>query len=478
MGKKIHSSFCEIIMIGRKIGGFMMDNIAEYLASYGTSIRYEDIPPEVVHKTKILLVDTLGCGIGGYTGTPGKIARGIAGRVSQCDMPATILGSGQKSSPELATFANGVMIRYLDFNDGFSSKNGGHPSDNFAPVLTCADAIHAGGKEVITAAVLSYEVFCRFSDQLPTLRPRGFDHPVTGIISSVMGASKILDLSQQQMVEAINLAIAPNVSLGQTRVGEVSMWKGCAFANAARNAVFAGLLAKEGMTGPSPIFEGRRGFFKAVTGAPFQLEEFGGNGNPFRIMDVKIKRYPCGQHAQTAIDAAIELRTKISDVNEIAEINIGTFTDGKNIMAGDAEKWRPQTRESADHSIPYVVAVALMYGSLEVMHFADGYLHNPDLLDLMQKIKVEESAECNNLWPDASANRVEIITKSGEKISEVVKYHRGHYKNPLTEEEIEQKFHSLTGELLTLDQRKGLLSILWNFEQVEDVSEIMALLEI
>jgi 2-methylcitrate dehydratase len=338
--------------------------------------------------------------------------------------------------------------------------------------------MHVGGKEVITASVLSYEVFCRFCDQLPTLRPRGFDHTTVGVISSVMGASKILGLSQKQMVEAINLAIAPNISLSQTRVGEVSMWKGCAFADAARKAVFASLLAKEGMTGPSPIFEGRYGFFEAVTGVPFQLEAFGGNGNPFRLMDVKIKRYPCGQHAQTAIDAVIKLRSKISNVNEIAEINIGTFTDGKVIMAGDAEKWRPQTRESADHSSPYVVAVALMYGTLEVMHFADEYLHNPDLLDLMQKIKVEESAECNKLWPGASANRVEIITKSGEKISELVKYHRGHYKNPQTEEEIEQKFHSLTGELLTLDQRKGLLSLLWNFEQVDDVSEIMALLEI
>lgn len=449
-----------------------MDNIAEYIASYSTSIKYEDFPPAVVHKVKGLLIDALACAMGSYASEPYKIASTIAGRVYQCDMPATIIGSGQKSSPELATFVNGTMIRYLDFNDGFTSKGGGHPSDNFAPVLTCADAIHAGGKEIIVASILAYEVFCRLSDQ-STLG--GFDQATTGVVSCTMGASKILGLSQEQMVEAINLAIAPNISLAQTRFGKVSMWKGCALANAARNAVFATFLAKEGMTGPSPIFEGHAGFFRAITG-PFQLEEFGGNSRPFRIMDVMIKRYPCGMFAQTAIDAAIKLRPKISNVNEIAEIKIGTFSLGKTVMAGDDEKWCPQTRESADHSIPYVVGIALMYGPLEVKHFADEYLRNPDLLDLVQKIKVEETEECNNLYPDACANRVELVTKSGEKFSELVQYHRGHGKTPLTNEEIEQKFHSLARDLLTLAQRKELLSLVWNLEQVEDISKVMQLL--
>ncbi len=453
-----------------------MDNIAEYIAAYGASIKYDDIPQEVVHKVKGLLIDALGCAFGAYTSEPGEIARRIAGQVYQCNMPATILGSGQKSSLELATFANGVMIRYLDFNDGFASKGGGHPSDNFAPILTCADAIHAGGKGVIVASILAYEVFCRLADQYD-VGYKGFDQCVTGVISCVMGASKVLGLSQEQMVHAINLAIAPNISLRQTRVGELSMWKGCAMANAARNAVFATLLAKEGMTGPSPIFEGRCGFFNAVTG-PFQLEEFGGNGRPFRIMDILIKRYPCGQFSQTAIDAAIKLRPKISSIHAISEINIGTFAQGKRAMAGDTEKWHPKTRESADHSIPYVVAVALMYGTVEIRHFDNKYLFNSDLLDLVQKIRVEEAEECNSLYSDAMANRVEIVTKSGDKFSELVQYHRGHQKNPLTDEEIEQKFISLTRELLTPAQRKGLFSLVWNLEQVEDVSKVMQLLKI
>jgi 2-methylcitrate dehydratase len=451
-------------------------NIPTTLSSYGTGLAYESLPPEVIHKTKALFIDTLACAIGGYASEPAKIARRIAGRIREYDMPATMIGSGQKSSPDLATFANGVMIRYLDFNDSFVSKGGGHPSDNFAPVFTCADATHAGGREVIVAAVLAYEVFGRLFDQF-TLTPTGFDQSVTGVISCVMGASKILGLSQPQMAQAVNLAVAANLSLGQTRVGELSMWKGCAMANAGRNAVFAALLAKEGLTGPDAIFEGRYGFFKVVTG-PFQLEEFGGLNRPFRMMEATIKRYPCGQFSQTAVDAATKLHPKMSAVDDIAEIKIGTFSYGKTVMGGDAEKWHPQTRESADHSLPYVVGVALTYGTVDRRHFSDECLHDQNLLKLIGKIQVEETGECNHLYPDASASRLEVIFKSGKKLSEFVQYHRGHHRNFLSDGEVEEKFHSLTKDLLTLAQRKKLLMLLWDLEHVEDVHSIMELLRI
>ncbi len=463
-------------MAERSEGTIMADRISEYLASYTTSATYEDLPPTVVRRVKGLLIDTLGCGIAGYASEPGKIARSIAEGIRTCDVPATLLGTGQTSSPELATFANGVMIRCLDLNDSYSGQTGAHPSDTFAPVLTCADAVHAGGKEMIIASVLAYEVFGRFCDQI-ALRSRGFDHSVIGVISCVTGVSRVLGLSREQMIEAMNIAISASISLGQIRIGEVSMWKSCALANAARNAVFAAMLAKKGMTGPSGIFEGRYGLINAITG-PFQLEKFGGNGRPFRIMDVSIKRYPCGSFAQTAVDAALNLRSKISDVNDIAEVMVWTTHQGKIVMAGDAEKWRPETRESADHSLPYVIGIALMCGCLETKHFTHEYLHHPDLIHLLQKIRVEESEECNDLFPATRATRVELRTKAGERFSERVDYHLGHYRKPVTEEEIERKFHSLTSDLLSGAQRKELLSCLWSLEQVEDVGKIMALLKI
>jgi 2-methylcitrate dehydratase len=183
-------------------------------------------------------------------------------------------------------------------------------------------------------------------------------------------------------------------------------------------------------------------------------------------------------YAQTAIDAALKLRLKTSSVDEISQINIGTTARGKSMMAGDAEKWHPNTRESADHSLPYVVAVALMYGSVEVRHFADEYLQNHNLLNLVQRIMVEETAECNNLYPDAMANRVELVTRTGETFSELVQYHRGHHRNPLSDKETEEKFHSLSRVLLSPPQRKELLSLLWNLEQVEDVGKPLKLLKI
>lgn len=455
-----------------------MDKISEYLVSYGTSLKYEDLPAEVVHKTKGLLIDSLGCAMGAYGAEPAKVARKLAEGIYGCDMPATIIGSGYQSTPELATFANGIMIRYLDFNDSFTIGGGGHPSDNFAPVLTCADALHASGKDLLLASVLAYEVFCRLGDKIGRSNSaKGFDHSTLGAISATVAVSRLLGLSPEQMAQALNLAITPNVTLLQTRYGDVSMWKGCAMANAGRNGIFAARMAKEGMTGPSPIFEGRWGFLKVVSG-PFQLAKFGGKGQPFRIMDVSIKRYPCGNVAETDIDAAVALRPKISSIDDIAEVNIETWDLAKGIMAADEEKWHPKTRETADHSLPYVVSVALMYGTLEKRHFDDEFLKNPAIMALIQKVKVTDTEECNKLRPDASPARVTVVMKNGKRFSEMVLHWRGHYKNPLTDSEIEEKFDSQARELLTPAQRKELFSTIWDLENLDDASKIMQLLKV
>ena len=171
-----------------------MAGIGELLASYVNSTGFEDLPLQAVHRGKALLIDTLGCAVGGYNSGPAEIARRIAVSVHLCDNPATILGSRTQSSPDLATFANGVAIRYLDFNDGYiagGDRGGGHPSDNFASLLACADAIHANAKDLIVAAVLAYEVFCRLSDCFSPAS-RGFDQAVTAAISSAAGVSKLL----------------------------------------------------------------------------------------------------------------------------------------------------------------------------------------------------------------------------------------------------------------------------------------------
>ena len=454
-----------------------MDKIVDQLSSYTVSLSFDDLPGPVVRQAKRLILDAIGCAFGGYPSEPARIARELAGTVSSSH-PATVIGSGQSSSPEMAAFANGVMIRYLDFNDGYTGKDPGHPSDNLAAILPLAEVLQADGKSVITAAVLASEVFCRLCDAVSVMS-RGFDYVTFGVMSSGLAAAKVLGLSKEQTAQTLNLCVAPNVSLQQTRIGDVSMWKGCAHANASRNAVFAALLAQRGLTGPSPIFEGESGFFEAVSGAPFQLEPLARGDSPFKIMECSVKRFPMGLYSQTAVEAALEVRGRLSGVDHIQEIHVRTLKKAVDIMAGDEEKWHPANRETADHSIPYTVAVALMHGPLEARHFGDEYLHDRRLLDLIRKVKVSVSEEAERRAPEALLSTVEIVTSSGERLlSAEVPYYRGHWKNPMTDGELEDKFRSLVADMLTAAQTDALLERLWNLDQVEDIRHVIKMLRV
>ena len=451
-----------------------MTTIVGQLSSYAAALRYEDLPREVVHQAKRLIVDTLGCALGGYAGKPAKIAREIAATVTSM-RPATVIVSGQRSSPDLAAFANGVMIRFLDFNDGYTSTGeSGHPSDSIAAVLAAAEIMRRSGREVIAATVLAYEVFCRVCDEAD-LKPLGFDHVTVGGMASTAAAARLLGLPEQKIAEAFNLGIAPNIALYQTRIGNVSMWKGCAYANASRNAVFAAMLAARGMTGPAPIFEGVGGYFKAITRAPFKLAALGGREHPFKIMECSIKRYPLGQYSQTVVQAALEAREKVASADEIAEVQIQTVSTAVRLMAGDPEKWVPATRETADHSMPYTVAVALIHGAVEEHHFDHEYLHDPKILALAQRVKVEASEEADRRMPEAMLCKLKLVTRSGATHTAVVDYHKGHYKNPMSDAEVEAKFRGLAQNVLKPAQTDRLLEALWKIEDVADAGEIVQL---
>ena len=188
-----------------------------------------------------------------------------------------------------------------------------------------------------------------------------------------------------------------------------------------------------------------------------------------------MKHFPVGAVAQTAVEAALAIRQELNSIDDIAEVSVETFS---SVMSGDADKWDPQTREAADHSMPYSVATALRYGPPQVYHFFPEYFRDPTTLELMQKIKVEVTEEAQQAYPDAMLDTVEVVTKSGERLKERVPHHRGHYMNPMTDEELEAKFYSLTQGLLSESQISRLLERLWNLEQVEDIGEVMELLKV
>jgi 2-methylcitrate dehydratase len=451
-----------------------MTNLVEQLSNYTATLRYDDLPADTVHQAKRLIVDTLGCALGGYWSEPARIARDMAATVRSSE-PVSVIGSGERTSPDLATFANGVMIRFLDYNDGYTSTGeSGHPSDSIAAVLSAAELRRRSGKDVIAATVLAYEVFCRICDEAD-LKPLGFDHVTVGCMASTAAAARLLGLNQKESAEAFNLSIAANVALYQTRIGHVSMWKGCAYANASRNAVFAAMLAARGMTGPSPVFEGIGGYFKAVTRKPFALTRMGGTGTPFKIMECSMKRFPLGQYSQTVVEAALELRRKVSSPADIAEVRIETVTTAIRLMAGDADKWEPKTRESADHSMPYTVAVAFMYGEIDEKHFGERYLRDASLLALAKKVHAEATAEADVRMPDAMLCRMTLTTVSGERYETAVEYHRGHWKNPMSKAEVEGKFRKLSANLLNDRQSSELLEALWDLENMPDASAILRL---
>ena len=460
--------------------------LAQRLARYSTTLRFEDLPESTVHEVKRRFIDSLGCAMGALEGEPGTIARNLARTVSSTES-ATVFGTSHESSPEWAAFSNGVHIRYLDYNDTYLSKEPAHPSDNIAAILAVAEPRKTHGRDIITATALAYEIQCRLCDA-QSIRARGWDHVTYGSFSSSLAAGKILGLDEVGLVHAQGLAGTPNNAMRQTRVGELSMWKGCAFANASRNGVFAARLAAAGMTGPAPIFEGEMGFWKQVSGAfDPDVESFGGDGHPFMIDQTYIKYYPAEYHSQSAIDAALELRKQIwpriddgrqttdDELREVVAITIDSFDAAVDIIGGEPEKWRPKSRETADHSLPYCVAVALVDGRVWMEQFEESRFTEERLLDLVSRVSVLRDAELSARYPEGIPNRITVLMRSGEKFIKEVTYPVGHARNPMTDEQVERKFRDLAGPVLPDSTIREALDRFWNLDSETDIGGLMKL---
>ena len=450
------------------------ETISQNLAEYASSLEYKDLSEDVIHEVKRRLIDSFGCALGAFESQPAQAARAMGKRGTSSD-GSTLWGTAYQSTPDLAAFVNGVLVRYLDFNDTYLSKEPAHPSDNISSALAVAEREKTDGKALITAIVLGYEVQCRFCDAA-SLRSRGWDHVGYVSLASSILSSRLMNLEKEKIEDAIALSIVPNITLRQTRVGELSMWKGCAAANAARNGVFAASLAKEGMTGPSEIFEGEKGFFNQVTG-PFDLDisAFGKKGKNFKILETYIKYYPSEYHSQAGVEAALKLRNKVK-IGDIEEVNIETYDACVDIIAGEKEKWSPKTRETADHSLPYCVAVALYDGKVGLDQFSEERIQDSDLQSFLNKIKVKRNKEHNKQYPESFPCLIEIKSKSGEIFSETVSYPKGHPNNPLSDREVEEKFEILNEGRVKGDKVKKLFSNIWNLENLKDMKDLSALL--
>ena len=451
----------------------MADRILNHLCDYALKLSYSDLPQEVIRRTKQIVMDTVGCALGGAESPPAKIARAVASEITSAN-PSTVLVSGQETSPDLVAFANGVMIRYLDFNDTYAGSPTCHPSDLLAPVLAVVDAKNGTGKDAILGTVLGYEVLCGLTDFGSKERGRTWDQSTYGVIAAAVVAAKLFGHTKEQMANAISLAASSHISLEQIRRGQISHWKGCALANASRNAVFCAMLAAKGMTGPEEAFEGKAGFLNS-TGIRFEIMPFADSAESYRIMKARLKAFPSGYFSQSAIEAILHLRSEIPDLDDVKEVRLQTFPAGYEVMGSGEANWQPETRESADHSLPFVMAVALMEGSLEIRHYDQMYYKRPDVRALMQKIKVRIGEEPVAAWPEVPLNIIDVEMNSGKVVSTKVAYHLGHFKRFMTDDEQERKFRPLAKPLLPERQINDLLACLRRLDEVEQIGELISL---
>ncbi len=443
------------------------DATVKRLVAFAERSRYEALSPTVVHETKRHLIDTFASALGAYGEPVSVMARAVAGRYRSDDM-ARVWGCDIVTTPEMAAFANGVMTRSLDVSDTYLGRSRGHPSDMVSGLLAIAESVHADGKLLITAVVLAYDVYCSFCKSVD-INSGGWDQPVYTVLGCVLGAAKLMGLTADETGHALSLALTPNLALAQARRGNLSSWKGCAGANAARNAVFAAVLAKEGFTGPGEIFEGSGGFWEAVGRSDWPLPDA-----PM-IVETHTKFLPVCYHGQSAVFAALELRDKVY-VRQIEEIRVDGYQVAVFMMGNDASRWAPTTRETADHSLPYCVAIALLDGRLVRDSFADERLRDPTVARLMRKVKVAEDPALTALYPESAPGRVTIRMRSGETHVVEIRYPRGHENNPMSDAEVESKFRDLCAGPLGAQSCDRALKALWQLERMEDAGAITALL--
>jgi 2-methylcitrate dehydratase len=429
----------------------------------------------VLHEVKRRILDSLGCYFGAWDEESARIARDSAARYGGCGDGVTVWGLDTRASVEWCTFANAVGVRALDFNDTYLSLEPLHPSDMIPALMALGEYLDCSGMELLKAIAVGYEVGCRLCDSA-TLRKKGWDHVNYTMIGAVAGLSTLMELNQDQVENALSIAVVPHIAMRQTRAGELSMWKGAAAANACRNAVFAVLLAKTGMTGPSQPFEGEMGFFKQVSGVAFRQEPW---ANPMRydaILRTFIKLHPVEYHAQSAVDAAVEIHRMLGDPTAIASVKVETFEAAYTILAKDPEKWRPRTRETADHSLPYIVAAALHDGGVWLDTFTPAKIASTGIRRIMDVMEIMEDERLTQRYPREIPNRLTVKTVDGGMMVREVDIPRGHAGNPMTDDELVAKFNRLTQYLLPEDRRRAIVDETWRLDKLKSIRDFTVLL--
>ena len=446
-----------------------MDAPTEALAGYAASLTYDELTPEAIHGAKRCLVDAIACALGGSSGEPIAMARHLA-RSAIGVPPSRVLVSGEPTTPEMAAFANAFMIRYLDANDAYQSKDGGHPSDSLAAVLAIADATGATGRETILGVVIAYEISCALIEA-ESVTLGGFDQTLHGTISSGLAAGKMLGLDAGRMAQALSLALVSSVPLRVMREGTLTMWKSGSSAAVTRNGVFGARLAALGMTGPADPFLAPGGLAAKIGSAP-ELPRFGGRGGEFHTTRTNMKPFAAEYHSQAAIWAALEIREAIAG-EPVAEVTIYTYEHAYRRTGSDPAKFDVRDRETADHSMPYVVAAALLDGVVGPAQFTQVRIDDPAIRELIAHTSVREDPALTAGYPGRLGAKVEVRMDDGRTLSAAQGDPKGHARNPMSDDELAHKFREYADGVLPSAQVEAALDRLWSLDDEPDVRALI-----
>jgi len=456
-----------------------MDRTTEQLVDFALSFDTSELTEPVKEAALLHLVDSVACAVVGFTAESSRIAAKLARTVTGSPS-ATVFGHAFSTSPEMAAFVNTTMVRAWDWNDGMLARGGGHPSDMVGALLVAGEVAHANGPDFLTAMVLSYEVLGSLGDSAP-VRDLGWDQGTFMGTATALGVGRLMGLSAIEVANAVSLALVPNVPLRVSRTGNLSMWKGCATAAAVRNAVFAVRLAQAGMTAPEDPFEGKTALWDQVTG-PFELT-LPRYPEGKRVVELShMKQFPAETHSQALLGLVPAIREWTS-VDEIKTIDISIYWQAYHEIGSHPSKWDPQTRESADHSLPYLLAVALVDGTIALDSFTPERISDPALRPLMAKISVEENVEYTAAFRPTGGSiagepraHITISSTSGRTMSQEVTYARGHSKNPMTRDDVDLKLEVASRGVLSADAVEMLKDTWWNVLDVNDIGSALTTL--
>ncbi len=453
------------------------ETVSAAVARWAAALRFEQLSAQAVHQAKRFLLDALGCALGGYgqadVGIYLDLMRETAGHG-----PARVIGSGAQVDPLSAALANALMIRVLDYNDIYWQQDPCHPSDLIPAALACCERTGSGGTELIVSLVLGYELEMRLCEAaFPGVRERGWHHATLTAFAAPVVAARALRLDAERMRHAIGISGCRMGTFGAVTAGKLSMMKNIVDPLACQSGVLAALLAERGCTGPEHIIEGKEGLVESL-GPAWKLEALtAGLGESWRIERCGMKGFPTEALTHAPISAVLEL-VAAHDLSpqQVEKVEIRTLARAADILA-DPSKYDPRTKETADHSLPYCIAAALVDRQVTPAQFSEDRIMDPTIRAQLRKVEVVADDEAERHFPRLQRVTVVITTTDGRRYEKCLDYPKGDYRNPLTDEEVEQKFDALAERFLSANVRTRLKRTVWTLEQLGRVSELTALCE-